>query len=156
MKEESILFLESCFKRLESASREADGPLVEKTKLQILSFIKGYICAYREQMKDAPGETKDYFVATDAAEKLEPEVFQKIVGMGDKFKRKYTRRVSKIGDNLSEEAAPKKKKINWRTIAKIQELKKAGYNSGQISEKLGLSLGDVNKYYAQKTSAHSY
>jgi len=43
--------------------------------------------------------------------------------------------------------AKKEKKVNWRTLNKMKELKKAGYNSGQIAEELGLQLETVNKHY---------
>jgi hypothetical protein len=144
MKEKSLLFLESSYLRLEQASADRDELSLNQSQLQILSFVKGYICAVRENTQDIS--------AANHEDKIK---FSNNVGVE---KRKYTRKEKAFGDYLREDEEPKDKvkKINWRTINKIQELKKAGYTSGQISEELGLTLAAVNKYYAQKTSAHSY
>lgn len=65
-------------------------------------------------------------------------------------KRKYTRREKASDDDQEddEETGTEAKKLYKPTIAKIKQLKAGGYTSGQIAEKLGLSLASVNQYYA--------
>lgn len=41
----------------------------------------------------------------------------------------------------------KKKRINWKTAAKIRQMKEDGYTSGRISNKLGIDLEVVNKFW---------
>lgn len=41
----------------------------------------------------------------------------------------------------------KKKRINWKTIAKIKKLKEEGYTSGRVSHKLGIDVEVINKYW---------
>lgn len=41
----------------------------------------------------------------------------------------------------------KKKRINWKTAAKIKQMKEDGYTSGRISNKLGIDLEVVNKFW---------
>jgi len=73
------------------------------------------------------------------------EVTVKEVG-GIKTKRPYNRKVKELQD-FAIGKSKKEKKVNWRTLNKMKELKKAGYNSGQIAEELGLQLETVNKHY---------
>lgn len=65
---------------------------------------------------------------------------------GVEHKRPYHRKVKELQD-FATGKAKKEKKVNWRTLNKMKELKKAGYNSGQIAEELGLQLETVNKHY---------
>lgn len=74
------------------------------------------------------------------------ELEVKKAGGGVEHKRPYNRKVKELQDFVIGKAK-KEKKVNWYTINKMKELKKAGYNSGQIADELGLQLETVNKHY---------